>query len=250
MRILLTNDDGIEAEGIEALVRVLSPNHTVVVAAPAYEQSGMSHAITVKQCIRLEHYLPLEEQYGVTAYRIEGTPVDCVKLYLEALSSDIYPEYVISGINHGANLGTDVLYSGTANAAMEAYLHGITATAISLDITAEISYAAVARLMAENLVPLFYEKGQVNFYNVNFPKRFGQNGPEFVFTQLGRRDYVNAFQRVEDDEGRECYFLGGEILDEGNDAATDIVAVKQGYISITPLKTDLTDYVYLEKLLR
>ena len=250
MRILLTNDDGIEAEGIEALVRVLSPCHTVVVAAPAKEQSGMSHAITVKHCIRLDRYRPLEEKYGVAAYRIEGTPADCVKLYLEAISSDIYPEYVISGINHGANLGTDVLYSGTANAAMEAYLHGITATAISLDINAEISYEAVAQIMAENLVPLFYEQEQVNFYNVNFPKRFGSNGPEFVFTQLGRRDYVNAFQRFEDDEGRECYFLGGEIFDEGNDEATDIVAVERGYISITPLKTDLTDYVYLEKLLR
>ena len=144
LRILLTNDDGIEAAGIEALVRVLSPHHTVVVAAPAFEQSGMSHAITVKRCIRLDRCLPLEERYGVAAYRIEGTPADCVKLYLEAISSDIYPEYVISGINHGANLGTDVLYSGTANAAMEAYLHGITATAISIDMESEISYDTAA----------------------------------------------------------------------------------------------------------
>ena len=89
MRILLTNDDGVEAAGIEALVRVLSPHHTVVVAAPAFEQSGMSHAITVKKCIRLDRYRPLEERYGVAAYRIEGTPADCVKLYLEAISSDI-----------------------------------------------------------------------------------------------------------------------------------------------------------------
>lgn len=250
MRILLTNDDGVEAAGIEALVRVLSPHHTVVVAAPAFEQSGMSHAITVKKCIRLDRYRPLEERYGVAAYRIEGTPADCVKLYLEEISSDIYPEYVISGINHGANLGTDVLYSGTANAAMEAYLHGITATAVSLDMKSEISYDTVARLMEENLFSLFYEEGKVNFYNVNFPKKFGENGPQFVFTQLGRRDYINAFQRMEDVDGKECYFLGGEILDEGNSDATDIAAAECGYISVTPLQTDLTDYLYLEKLLR
>ena len=250
MRILLTNDDGVEAAGIEALVRVLSPHHTVVVAAPAFEQSGMSHAITVKKCIRLDRYRPLEERYGVAAYRIEGTPADCVKLYLEAISSDIYPEYVISGINHGANLGTDVLYSGTANAAMEAYLHGITATAVSLDMKSEISYDTAARLMEENLFSLFYEEGKVNFYNVNFPKKFGENGPQFVFTQLGRRDYINAFQRMEDVDGKECYFLGGEILDEGNSDATDIAAAECGYISVTPLQTDLTDYLYLEKLLR
>ena len=225
MRILLTNDDGVEAAGVEALVRVLSPHHTVVVAAPAFEQSGMSHAITVKKCIRLDRYRPLEERYGVAAYRI-------------------------SGINHGANLGTDVLYSGTANAAMEAYLHGITATAVSLDMKSEISYDTAARLMEENLFSLFYEEGKVNFYNINFPKKFGENGPQFVFTQLGRRDYINAFQRMEDVDGKECYFLGGEILDEGNSDATDIAAAERGYISVTPLQTDLTDYLYLEKLLR
>ena len=225
LRILLTNDDGVEAAGIEALVRVLSPHHTVVVAAPAFEQSGMSHAITVKKCIRLDRYRPLEERYGVAAYRIEGTPADCVKLYL-------------------------VLYSGTANAAMEAYLHGITATAVSLDMKSEISYDTVAKLMEENLFSLFYEDGKVNFYNVNFPKKFGENGPQFVFTQLGRRDYINAFQRMEDVDGKECYFLGGEILDEGNSDATDIAAAESGYISVTPLQTDLTDYLYLEKLLR
>lgn len=250
LRILLTNDDGIEAAGIEALVRVLSPHHTVVVAAPAFEQSGMSHAITVKRCIRLDRCRPLEERYGVAAYRIEGTPADCVKLYLEAISSDIYPEYVISGINHGANLGTDVLYSGTANAAMEAYLHGITATAISIDMESEISYDTAAKLMSENLFTLFYEEGKANFYNVNFPKRFIDGEPQFIFTQLGRRDYINAFQKMEGEDGKECYFLGGEILDEGNSEATDIVATGRGYISVTPLQTDLTDYLYLEKLLR
>ena len=90
----------------------------------------------------------------------------------------------------------------------------------------------------------------MNFYNVNFPRQFCEGGPQFVFTQLGRRNYINAFQKMEDEDGRECYFLGGEILDEGNSEATDIVAAERGYISVTPLQTDLTDYIYLEKLLR
>ena len=143
-----------------------------------------------------------------------------------------------------------MLYSGTANAAMEAYLHGITATAISIDMESEISYDTAAKLMSENLFTLFYEEGKANFYNVNFPKRFIDGEPQFIFTQLGRRDYINAFQKMEGEDGKECYFLGGEILDEGNSEATDIVATGRGYISITPLQTDLTDYLYLEKLLR
>jgi len=195
LRILLTNDDGVEAAGIEALVRVLSPRHTVVVAAPAFEQSGMSHAITVKRCICLDRYRPLEENYGVTAYRIEGTPADCVKLYLEAISADIYPEYVISGINHGANLGTDVLYSGTANAAMEAYLHGITATAASPPMKTEDFYDKAGDALEENLTSLFYEEGKVNFYNVNFPRQFCEGGPPFgqaVQRQLLEHDGIQC----------------------------------------------------------
>ena len=85
---------------------------------------------------------------------------------------------------------------------------------------------------------------------MNFPKRFIDGEPQFIFTQLGRRDYINAFQKMEGEDGKECYFLGGEILDEGNSEATDIVATGRGYISVTPLQTDLTDYLYLEKLLR
>lgn len=250
MQILLTNDDGIEAIGIEALVRVFSKRHTIIVAAPAFEQSGMSHAITVKRNIILDHYRPLEEKYNVTAYRVEGTPADCVKLYLEAISSDTYPDCVISGINHGTNLGTDVLYSGTVNAAMEAYLHKITAIAVSLDTKSVISYDAVAKILEENFATLLYEKGKANFYNVNFPKRFAKEAPQFVFTQIGRRDYVNTFKKTTTKDGKECYFLAGEILDKGNSEETDIVATERGYISVTPLQTDLTDYIHLKKLLQ
>lgn len=246
MRILLANDDGIQAAGIEALVHVLSTKHEVVVAAPAKEQSGMAHALTVHKKMQVTHYAPLEDCYNIQALSVDGTPTDCVKLYLEALAGKNRPDLVISGINHGSNLGTDVLYSGTAGAAMEGYLHGITSFALSLDIQSDISYKTAAQLVANQLDILLAQETQPFFYNINFPKAFAANGPAFVFTQLGNRDYLNAFQRSTDKDGNVFYQMAGEIYDSNNNEATDIYAVSCGLISITPLQTDLTNYLSLE----
>ncbi len=250
MRILLGNDDGIQSVGIEALVKALAPDHELIVAAPAKEQSGMAHALTVHKKIETAHYAPLEEAYAIKALSIDGTPTDCIKLYLEALAGENKPDLVISGINHGANLGTDVLYSGTVGAAMEGYLHGITSLAVSLDLHSEIPYDTAAKIVAEHLKRFFQQERQPFFYNLNFPKKFLAKGPEFVFTKLGNRDYLNAFQRSTTPDGRVYYLMAGEIYDSNNSEATDIYAVGQGYISITPLQTDLTDYLALDARLR
>jgi 5'-nucleotidase len=243
LRILLVNDDGIASEGIEALVKVLAVKHEIIVAAPASEQSGMSHALTVRKKLLVESYAFTETARLVEAWKISGTPTDCVKLYLDAMAGDKKPELVISGINRGANLGSDVLYSGTVGAAMEGYFHGISSIAISREAEAKIDYVEIASWLEEYIQLFGRKESQPYFLNINFPREFRDNAAaEFVFTALGHRDYVNAFKRSVDAEGKVSYFISGEMLDFDNSEGTDVFAVKNGYVSITPLQLDLTDY--------
>lgn len=250
MRILLVNDDGIGAPGIKALSEVLSAvkGCEVVVAAPADEQSGMAQAITVHQPIRVDEYEMCSRD--VKAWKIYGTPADCVKLSLEVLLGDKQPDCVISGINRGSNLGTDVLYSGTVGAAIEAYLHGIPAMALSLDVQSKLDFLTVANLVKEK-VHFWYQQAEEPFlYNVNFPVRLNALPEPFIFTKLGARDYTNAFHRIVDEENNVAYQMMGEICDGENDESTDIFAVNKGYISVTPLQVDLTDHLAMKNRLR
>lgn len=254
MRILLSNDDGIESRGLEALVRALHADHEVVLSAPLQQQSGMAHALTVRRPMELVQNKRLEGKYGVEAWAVAGTPTDSVKLYLEALA-ETKPDVVISGINHGANLATDILYSGTVGAALEGFLHEIPSFAVSLDIESEIPYeeAAVifAAYMEEVLADYSGTGGKHAFlYNVNFPRRFSEAGPEFVLSRQGGRDYKNAFQREERADGRVFYTMGGDIWDTDKGEATDIYAVEAGLIAVTPLITDMTDYRVLDERLQ
>lgn len=250
MRILLTNDDGMDAEGIEALIAELSPAHEVVIAAPDKEQSGMSHAITVGTRISAEHDTEMEARFPVTAFRIGGTPADCVKLYLEWLiEGGDMPDCVLSGINRGANLGTDVLYSGTVHAAMEAFLHGLPSLAISLDKHSEISYQEVAQFMHQHFLQKnFWAEGQPCFLNVNFPRAYRNGQAHMHVTRLGNRNYSNDFQREVAKDGKVWYRMAGEIVDETHGTCYDIAAVKAGEISVTPLQTDLTDVASWQRL--
>ena len=245
MRILLSNDDGIEAQGIEALVQALGKQHDLVVAAPMHQQSGMAHALTVGTPMEVKHNKRLEDKYGITAIAVDGTPTDCVKLYLEAMAGEVQPELVVSGINHGANLATDVLYSGTVGAAMEGYLHDISSVALSLEVSSSLSYREAAEIFAADLKKLMLGHEKPFFYNINFPKRLKDNRPQYVFGRQGKRDYVNAFQR-EEKAGHVFYTMAGEVYDSDKGKATDIFAIESGYISITPLITDITDYVELD----
>ncbi len=243
MRILISNDDGIEAAGIVALTKVLSQQHDVIVAAPAHQQSGMAHALTVGRRMEVCRSAALEE-WAVEAWSIDGTPTDCVKVYLESIAGKQLPDIVLSGINHGSNLGTDVLYSGTVGAAIEGYLHRITSIAVSLDIESSMDYESAAQIFAAGLMEVAAHRQEPCLLNVNFPAKLRVNHA-FAWAKLGNRDYKNAFRRTEED-GHCYYTMAGEIFDEDNDAKTDIHAVEAGYISITPLQTDLTDYPALE----
>lgn len=246
MRILIGNDDGIEAKGLEALAAVLSREHEVIVAAPLSQQSGMAHALTVGDRMELRKGTYLEEKYGIEAWGVGGTPTDGIKLYMEELGKDKKIDVVISGINHGANLATDVLYSGTVGAAMEGFLHDIPAFAVSLNEGSDISFEEAAELFALFLTRVMQEEKAPCLYNVNFPKSFGGKAPEFRYSRQGRRDYLNAFKRVEED-GRVFYYVAGEIYDTDKGEGTDIHACESGFIAVTPLISDLTDWLILRK---
>ncbi len=241
MKILLTNDDGISAEGIRSLAEKFSRKHDVVISAPMYQQSGMAHALSVHRPIEIMRDKDMESKYPVEAWKIDGTPTDCVKLYLEALSDEFVPDVVVSGINHGANLATDVIYSGTVGAAMEGYLHGIASVAVSLEEEAEVSFSEVAALMEKYLEKHVKIGGEAFFHNINFPKNFYEGKAEFILSKLGKRDYQNAFHKVTEN-GRVFYRIGGTVWDLDDGEGTDIYTVKNGRIAVTPLNIDLTDH--------
>ncbi len=244
MKILLTNDDGIFAPGIRELWRQLVDFADVYVAAPAVEQSGRSQAITVHDPIRADR---MEIEEGVTAWKIGGTPADCVKIALEDLLPE-RPDVVLSGINRGPNLGCDVFYSGTVGAALEGGMKGILSLALSLDTRENTGYIEAARFTADFLRQL--EKNPpppVAVFNINFPRCWRMGG-EVAVTRLGRRDYANLCQMRLDPSGRPYYWLGGKVVDLDKGDGTDIGEAAKGKATITPLHLDLTDFSALRDL--
>ena len=246
MRILLSNDDGIMAPGIRALANALREVGEVFVVAPDGERSAASHSITVHDPLRVD---AVDIGEGITAWKCSGTPVDCVKLGLEGLK--IEADVVISGINAGYNLGTDVLYSGTVGAAAEGYIHEIPSFAFSFDgKRAEdmeiLAHEAVKIL--QRFYPIAAEKKML--INVNFPPMREGGYKGIRVAPLGRRDYANTFMKREDPTGRTYYWMGGKPIEEMRDIVTDTTAVRDGYVSVTPLQIDFTNYEKMSALMK
>lgn len=248
MRILLSNDDGIHAPGLKALRRALSQVGEVLVVAPDRERSGTGHGITVHKPLRPQK---VEYSDGTFGWAVNGTPADCVKLAVEALMSDT-PDIVISGINLGANLGTDVLYSGTVSAAIEGIINGIPSVAVSLATYDNMDFKYAAAFVA-NMISLFVnipKKEECNLVNINVPP----GKPKGIkVTRLGNRRYVNIFHKRTDPRGNLYYWMAGEPKDSvpknaSTDADVDVEAIKNNYISITPLHFDLTDFKTLKNM--
>ena len=240
LRILLTNDDGIGAKGIQALWHELSNIAEIIVVAPDVERSATSQAITVHSPIRVDHYV--FENSRVSGWKIGGTPADCVKIALGTLLTEP-PDIIVSGINHGPNLGTDVLYSGTVSAAIEGALHGIPAIAVSLDGGGNYEFGPAAKFMSTLVQNMVKRSLPANtLLNVNVPAvpTVEMNG--VAITKLGVRQYDNIFEGRKDPRGRMYYWLGGNIVDNENDEDSDIVAVGMAKISVTPIHFDLTNY--------
>ncbi|MEB3223986.1 MAG: 5'/3'-nucleotidase SurE [Candidatus Sericytochromatia bacterium] len=238
MRILVSNDDGITAPGIRALAAALAEDHEVLVVAPDRERSATGHALTLHRPLRAEPYEPWGRVAG--AWAISGTPSDCVKLALGALL-DGPPDLVCSGINRGPNLGTDVLYSGTVSAALEAVINDVPAVAFSLatfsdvgyDRAAAFAHHLVGQLAGRPLPPKF-------LLNVNLPPVQGDAYAGVRVTRLGVRRYLDTFEHRKDPLGRTFYWLAGEAQELGEAADSDVVAVRDNHVSITPIQYDLT----------
>lgn len=240
MRILLTNDDGIGAAGIQALWHELSKIAEVIVVAPDVERSATSQAITVHSPIRVDNYC--FENPRICGWRIGGTPADCVKIALEALLTEP-PDIVVAGINHGPNLGTDVLYSGTVSAAIEGALHGIPAVAVSLDAGEKYDFQPAAEFTSKLILNIANRSLPPHtLLNVNVPALPATQINGVAITKLGVRQYENAFELRHDPRGRMYYWMGGNVMDTENDSDSDIVAIKGANISVTPIHFDLTNY--------
>jgi len=236
MKILITNDDGIHAPGINALADALSRVADVAVVAPDRERSAVSHALTLHHPLRAV-------MLASGRYSVDGTPTDCVNLGIHSLL-DFHPDLVVSGINRGANLGDDVTYSGTVAAALEATLMGIPAFAISLDSQeADADYSTAAEF-AVKLALLINKNGlpKDTFLNVNIPDSPDTlSRPPHVTTQ-SKRCYDGTIVDKVDPRGRSYYWIGTVDLDFHDTEGSDFAAVKRGYISITPLHPDMTNH--------
>ena len=229
MKILLVNDDGIEAEGIWALARALRPQHEVVIVAPDHQRSGASHAVTLHGAIRYAAY----DNDLCAAYFLDGTPCDCVKFGLLELAAGA--DCVISGINDCANIGTDVLYSGTVNAAIEGGIEGVPSIAVSVKVKNN-DFAYPAKFVADNLEALMAlcDDDLVVSVNMHSSLREELNGVRLA--SCGVRRFDDYY--VKESDG---YHLYGNAIDVGNDEDSDVVLYYENYVTVTPVKIDMTD---------
>lgn len=240
MRILISNDDGYLAPGIDALANALSAIADITVVAPDNNRSGASNSLTLDR--------PLSVQQAANGfYFVNGTPTDCVHIALTALMRE-KPDLVVSGINNGPNMGDDTLYSGTVAAATEGYLFGVPAIAFSQGEHGWLHVDAAARV-ARDIVERHVETLAKPFLlNVNIPNRAYEDMGALAATRLGKRHQSEPVIRAHDPRGREIYWIGppGACKDAGE--GTDFHAVQQGRVSLTPLQIDLTHRTQLELL--
>jgi len=239
MKILITNDDGIKAEGIKLLVAELAQHHEIYVVAPDREYTGYGGAVTFNNKIEVAEY-PLNRG-EIASYKVNGTPADCVILGLDELSSEV--DLVISGINNEPNLGDDTRLSGTLGACREAAFSSIPAIGFSLnyDYGNTFYYQTVVRVVIILIKQIERNKLPEGIYlNINVPNKPISQIKGFKVVKLGRRRYNNRVHLVKN-EGKSYYKIYGTIIEEEQEE-TDVWAIKNDYVSVTPLNRDNTDY--------
>ncbi len=241
MRILLSNDDGYLAEGLNALATALADYAEITVVAPDRNRSAASNSLTLE--------MPLRSSKAENGFiKVDGTPTDCVHLAITGLLQH-EPDMVFAGINHGANMGDDVLYSGTVAAATEGRFLGLPAIAISLDGN-EARYFATAGQVAVTLFQQLLENPlpKDTLLNVNVPDIPYEQIKGYQATRLGQRHKAEPVVKTEDPRGRAIYWVGPPGSEQDAGPGTDFFAVKEHYVSVTPLQLDLTRYKSLEKI--
>ena len=251
MRILLTNDDGLESPGLWHAARAMKSLGDIIISAPDREQSGNSSAISLNRPLRVER--ARSKIPNVAAYAVQGTPADCVIIALERLI-DQKVDVVVSGINPGANFGEDILISGTVGSAMQGHLRGIPSIAISVAALRDVKYRAAASILHdivsnislwsnidtfENNDSLEEMNKRPVLLNINLPNLMKSRLKGAIVTSMGRRAYGDSV--TDGDDGRRAwYWIGRERLDWKEDKGSDVWAVWNRYVSITPLHTNLT----------
>ncbi len=240
MHILVSNDDGIHAPGIALLAEAAGRVAQVTVVAPDREQSGTSHSLTLHRPLR-----PRRRHDG--SFQVDGTPTDCVLLAVGALMPE-RPSFVLSGVNHGPNMGEDVLYSGTVSVAMEAVALGIPGIAFSFSSRDEDLLLGYQELVADLVRRITAIQGfpRDMVLNVNLPGIPAAEIRGIKVTRLGSRYFSESLSRMTDPWGREVYWIGGGTITWTGEADSDHAAVHDGFISLTPLHMDLTNYPLLE----
>jgi len=245
MEILITNDDGIYAEGIYALAVALKKAGNVTVVAPDTQRSAVGHAITITDPLRVTEARRNGKFFG---YAASGTPADCVKLGIKAIMKK-RPDLVVSGINLGGNQAYNILYSGTVSGATEGALLGIPSMAVSLDTFKNPDFAPsaefavkVARQMARRPLP----KGTL--LNVNLPNLPAKKIKGVRVTNQSRTCFNDWFEKRTDPHGNTYYWMTGDYEPKDADKASDLNALRAGYVSVTPIQFDLTDYKFLSEL--
>jgi len=242
MRILCTNDDGYMAEGLRVLAGAARTLGEVSIVAPDREQSATSHSLTIHRPIRAR-----EASEGV--YVVDGTPTDCVIMAVNELLG-YQPDFCLSGVNHGSNMGEDVLYSGTVAAAMEATVIGIPSVALSytgddfekLEAWTPLLEGLLQQILRRNPFPPH------TLLNINLPGAPPGKVRGVKITSLGRRRYADSITRILDPKGREYFWIGGGISAWNGGQEADFRAVQDGFISVTPLHLDLTRYELMEEI--
>ena len=250
MKILISNDDGIAAEGIKALMQNLAKEHDVYVVAPDRERSAAGHSLTLHSPIRVEE---LEPQYGVKrAWVTNGTPGDCVKIGICALlKQEELPDIVISGINHGPNLGTDILYSGTVSCAMEGAMMGYPAMAVSLaSMSSEPElFANVAKFIGKFIHKIEdYKFPPKTILNVNVPGLMPEDLAGVAITKLGGKMFTDEYDKRVDPRGKVYYWMAGELIRHCDNDDSDINALRWNKVSITPITFEMTEASVIPEL--
>jgi len=246
LRILITNDDGIMSEGIATLAREISKIAEVHVVAPDVERSATGHAITIRNPLWAKEVKFGNEFFG---YAVNGTPADCVKLGVQAILKDKKVDLVLSGINKGANLGTDLMYSGTVSGALEGALMEVPSIAISSCSNSNPNFSSAAKVVIELIEKLdLNEFPKFSALNVNVPAVTYDELKGYKLTRQSKRRFQDFFEARKDPFGNTYYWMLGEIIEDDPGEDADYYAVRSNYVSVTPITIFYNDLKFMEKL--
>ena len=244
-RILLTNDDGIYSKGIYALWEAMNEIGEVTVLAPNTEKSAVGHAVTISDPLRIEPYSRHENFKG---YALNGTPADCVKIAIGSFLDKV-PNIIVSGINAGSNMGTNILYSGTVSAAAEGTMLGVPSIAFSLNTFNTDNYE-LSKEVAIKMTKSVLDHGLPNgtLLNVNIPKCEISECQGYKITSQGDEYFLDDLQKREDPRGRIYYWMSGKIVNNDTSNEQDGYAIANNWVSVTPIQYKLTDHKFIEDL--